>query len=59
MPELIWDLGKPAPPAKRKVVTLDDVRKEYQEELDRVARIEANQFAFNDGDVDMDAMDTL
>jgi nuclear pore complex protein Nup160 len=36
---------------KRKVVTLDDVRKEYQEELDRIAAIENNQFAFAGGDV--------
>ncbi|KAI9797611.1 MAG: hypothetical protein M1833_005394 [Piccolia ochrophora] len=43
--------------AKRKMVTVDDVRKEYQEELDRVARIENNQFAFGEGDGD--AMDVL
>jgi nuclear pore complex protein Nup160 len=40
---------------KRKVVTLQDVRKEYQAELDRIAAIENNQFAFGD----VDEMDVL
>ena len=31
---------------KRTVVTVDQIRKEYQEELDRIGRIENNQFAF-------------
>ena len=31
---------------KRKVVTLDDIRKSYQDELDRIAAIGNNQFAF-------------
>lgn len=35
---------------KRSVVTLDDVRRGYQEELDRIAAVENNQFAFADGD---------
>jgi nuclear pore complex protein Nup160 len=35
---------------KRKVVTLDDLRKAYQEELDRIAAIQNNQFAFAGGD---------
>ncbi|CZT48116.1 uncharacterized protein RSE6_08775 [Rhynchosporium secalis] len=47
--------GKTAPP-KRKVVTLEDVRKAYQAELDRIAAIENNQFAFG---VDGDEMDVL
>lgn len=39
----------PRPPAvsgKRKVVTLADIRKEYQDELDRIAAIQNNQFGF-------------
>jgi len=40
---------------KRKVVTLDDIRKEYQGELDRIAAIENNQFAFAGGD-EMDVL---
>ncbi|KAL2067168.1 hypothetical protein VTL71DRAFT_1592 [Oculimacula yallundae] len=47
--------SKPVPP-KRKVVTLEDVRKAYQDELDRIAAIENNQFAFG---VDGDEMDVL
>jgi len=42
-------------PGKRRVVTLDDARKEYQTELDRIAAIENNQFAFVGGD-EMDLM---
>ncbi|KAH0544074.1 hypothetical protein FGG08_001692 [Glutinoglossum americanum] len=34
---------------KRKVVTIDDIRKEYQKELDRIAKIESNQFSFIGG----------
>lgn len=40
---------------KRKVVTLENVRKGYQEELDRIAAIENNQFAFTGGD-EMDVL---
>ncbi len=40
--------AKKAP--KRKVVTLNDIRKSYQEELDRIAAIENNQFALDGGD---------
>ncbi|KAF4632411.1 hypothetical protein G7Y89_g5712 [Cudoniella acicularis] len=40
---------------KRKVITLEDVRKEYQGELDRIAAIENNQFAFAGGD-EMDVL---
>ena len=36
--------------SKRKVITLEDIRKSYQEELDRIAAIENNQFAFAGGD---------
>jgi nuclear pore complex protein Nup160 len=42
--------GGSAGPVKRKVITLDDARKGYQEELDRIAAIENNQFAFESGD---------
>lgn len=35
---------------KRRVVTLDEIRKSYQDELDRIAAIENNQFAFHDAD---------
>ncbi|SPO04229.1 uncharacterized protein DNG_06912 [Cephalotrichum gorgonifer] len=35
---------------KRRVVTLADVRRAYQEELDRIAAIQNNQFGFEDGD---------
>lgn len=40
---------------KRKVVTLEDIRKSYQEELDRIAAIQNNQFAFAGGD-EMDVL---
>ncbi|RDL42087.1 Uncharacterized protein BP5553_02066 [Venustampulla echinocandica] len=40
---------------KRSVVTLDDIRKEYQGELDRIAAIENNQFALAGGD-EMDVL---
>ncbi|KKF95472.1 Nucleoporin nup120 [Ceratocystis platani] len=36
---------------KRKVVTLADVRKQYQLELDRIAAIQSNDFGFEEGDV--------
>ncbi|RYP26887.1 hypothetical protein DL768_011503 [Monosporascus sp. mg162] len=36
--------------SKRRVVTLADVRKEYQDELDRIAAIQNNQFGFAAGD---------
>jgi nuclear pore complex protein Nup160 len=37
-------------PTKRKIVTLADIRKEYQDELDRIAAIQNNQFGFAAGD---------
>jgi nuclear pore complex protein Nup160 len=36
---------------KRKVVSLADIRKQYQDELDRIAAIHNNQFGFDAGDV--------
>lgn len=38
-------------PTKRTVVSLADVRKQYQDELDRIAAIQNNQFGFEAGDV--------
>jgi nuclear pore complex protein Nup160 len=38
-------------PAKRKVVSLADIRKQYQDELDRIAAIQNNQFGFEADDV--------
>lgn len=59
-PKQAWILSEPLPSktttggshasGKRKVVTLEDARKGYQEELDRIAAIENNQFAFAGGD---------
>jgi nuclear pore complex protein Nup160 len=40
---------------KRKVVTLDDIRTAYQGELDRIAAIQNDQFAFAEGD-EMDVL---
>ncbi|KAF5008223.1 hypothetical protein FDECE_5498 [Fusarium decemcellulare] len=37
--------------AKRKVVSLADIRKQYQDELDRIAAIHNNQFGFEADDV--------
>ncbi|KAF2460770.1 nucleoporin Nup120/160-domain-containing protein [Lineolata rhizophorae] len=45
--------------AKRKVVTLEDVRREYQEELDRAAAIEQGRFAFAAPGGGGDEMDVL
>lgn len=53
----IFDEGVPegeknkAAAAKRKVVSLADIRKQYQDELDRIAAIQNNQFGFEAGDV--------
>ncbi|KAF4122495.1 nuclear pore complex protein Nup160 [Geosmithia morbida] len=45
--------GLPAS-TKRKVVSLADIRKQYQEELDRIAAIQNNQFGFQpDDDVEI------
>ncbi|KAL1607774.1 hypothetical protein SLS60_002710 [Paraconiothyrium brasiliense] len=41
---------------KRHIVTLDTLRKEYQEELDRVAAIENGHFAFMDPADEMDIL---
>ena len=44
--------------SKRRVVTLEDVRKEYQAELDRLALIESGNFSFSNGDK-MDGIEAL
>jgi len=61
-PKQAWVLSEPPPSkpgssetgssvsGKRKIVTLNDARKGYQDELDRIAAIENNQFAFERGD---------
>lgn len=41
---------------KRRVVTLDDVRGEYQGELDRLAAIESGRFAFVGDGGEMDVL---
>jgi nuclear pore complex protein Nup160 len=46
--------SKHAPP-KRRVVTLEDMRRSYQAELDRIAAIQNDQFAFAGGD-EMDVL---
>ncbi|KAM4059571.1 nucleoporin domain-containing protein [Hirsutella rhossiliensis] len=45
----VHDKGNEA--SKRKVVSLADVRKQYQDELDRIAAIQNNQFGFEADDV--------
>lgn len=47
--------GVKAAQPKRKVVTLAEIRKAYQEELDRIAAIENDQFDFAGGD-EMDVL---
>jgi hypothetical protein len=43
---------------KRCIITVDDVRREYQDELDRLAALEQGKFAFTDDEVG-DGMDVL
>lgn len=64
-PKQAWIFSEELPPpssresttfqGKRKVVTLPDLRKQYQDELDRIAAIQNNQFGFEADD----AMDIL
>jgi nuclear pore complex protein Nup160 len=60
-PKQAWILSEELPKKgakgqpKRSVVTLEDIRRAYQEELDRIAAIENNQFAFVGGD-EMDVL---
>lgn len=44
---------------KRKLVTIKDIRKEYQEELDRRSMIENGRFGFSYADGEGDEMDIL
>ncbi|RBQ64725.1 hypothetical protein VDGD_08795 [Verticillium dahliae] len=65
-PKQAWIFSEELPPqnsrdtsgfqAKRKVVTLADLRKQYQDELDRIAAIQNNQFGFEAGDEVMDIL---
>lgn len=50
--------GKSIGGSKRCVVSIDDVRREYQAELDRLAQLEQGDFAFSgeDGVVAMDVL---
>ncbi|KAF5125833.1 Nucleoporin [Metarhizium anisopliae] len=58
-PQQAWIFDEGAPSlhqngdgaSKRKVVSLADIRKQYQNELDRIAAIQNNQFGFEAGDV--------
>ncbi|KAG0649739.1 Nuclear pore, partial [Hyphodiscus hymeniophilus] len=61
-PKQAWIFQEELPPKssatarnapKRKVVTLDDIRKSYQEEMDRIATIENNEFAFAGDEMDV------
>ncbi|KAI8251732.1 Nucleoporin NUP120 [Colletotrichum sp. SAR 10_98] len=63
-PKQAWIFSEELPPpnsrdgnfqGKRKVITLPDLRKQYQDELDRIAAIQNNQFGFEADD----AMDIL
>lgn len=47
----VFDEGLPGDAAKRKVVSLADIRIQYQAELDRIAAIQNNQFGFEADDV--------
>lgn len=47
---------EPSSEGKRAVVTLADLRKQYQDELDRIAAIQNNQFGFEAGDGVMDIL---
>jgi DNA repair protein RAD51/nuclear pore complex protein Nup160 len=51
-----WGIGKAKKLLKRKVVTLDVLRKEYQAELDRVEAIETGQYPFVEAGDEMDIL---
>lgn len=53
---LNWGIGQGKKLLKRQIVTLDTLRKEYQEELDRVAAIESGQFPFVETEDGMDIL---
>ncbi|GAB7348628.1 hypothetical protein MBLNU459_g7002t1 [Dothideomycetes sp. NU459] len=52
-------VAKPAQPPRRRVVTLEDVRREYQAELDRRSEMQQGRFALVGGGGGDDAMDVL
>lgn len=52
-PPVVDEDGKEEVVAKRKLVTLEDIRKQYQDELDRIAAIQNNQFGFEAGDMEI------
>ena len=51
-----WGIGQGKKLLKRQIVTLDTLRKEYQEELDRVAAIESGHFPFVETEDGMDIL---
>lgn len=51
-----WGIGQGKKLLKRQIVTLDTLRKEYQDELDRAAAIESGQFPFVDPTEEMDIL---
>lgn len=51
-----WQIGQAKKLLRRKIITLDTLRKEYQAELDRVAAIENGHFAFMDPTDEMDIL---
>ena len=53
------DAGKTGSGGKRKVVTLKDIRKEYQDELDRMSMLENGRFGFGYANGAEDGMDVL
>ncbi len=53
---ILADGGGPDEGRKRRVLTLDDVRAQYQGELDRVAAIESGRFAFVGDGAEMDVL---
>jgi hypothetical protein len=53
---LINGTAKEKKDGKRRLVTLEDVRREYQDELDRRAAMEQGRFAFTDGNDEMDVL---
>lgn len=54
--KLDWGIGKAKKALKRRVITLDGLRKEYQTELDRVEAIEKGAFPFVDAGDEMDIL---
>lgn len=51
-----WGIGQGKKLLKRQIVTLDTLRKEYQNELDRISAIESGQFPFVETGDEMDVL---